>query len=70
MIARGNSASLVNERHGLVSNCRQMNKFTLKCFKEQIECTNNVCNKQTEKQIGVLGSWTFLKNTTNITLIH
>ena len=46
MIARGNSASLVNERHGLVSNCRQMNKFTLKCFKEQIECYshNIICN--------------------------
>ena len=30
MIARANSASLLNKRNELVSKCRQLNKFTLK----------------------------------------
>ena len=33
LIARANSASLLNKRDELVSKCRRMNKFTLKCFK-------------------------------------
>ena len=35
MIARANSASLLNKRDKLVSKCRHMNKFTLKCFKNR-----------------------------------
>ena len=35
MIARANSASLLNKRDELVSKCRHMNKFTLKCFKNR-----------------------------------
>ena len=35
MIARANSASLLNKRNELVSKCRHMNKFTLKCFKNR-----------------------------------
>ena len=34
MIARANSASL-NKRDELVSKCRHINKFTLKCFKNR-----------------------------------
>ena len=35
MIARANSASLLNKRDELVSKYRDMNKFTLKCFKNR-----------------------------------
>ena len=35
MIAKANSASLLNKRDELVSKCRHMNKFTLKCFKNR-----------------------------------
>ena len=35
LIARANSASLLNKRDELVSKCRHMNKFTLKCFKNR-----------------------------------
>ena len=35
MIARANLASLLNKRDELVSKCRHMNKFTLKCFKNR-----------------------------------
>ena len=35
MMARANSASLLNKRDELVSKCRHMNKFTLKCFKNR-----------------------------------
>ena len=35
MIARANSASLLNKRDERVSKCRHMNKFTLKCFKNR-----------------------------------
>ena len=35
LIARANSASLLNKRDELVSKCRHMNKFTLKCFKNK-----------------------------------
>ena len=35
MIARANSASLLNKPGELVSKCRHMNKFTLKCFKNR-----------------------------------
>ena len=35
MIARASSASLLNKRDELVSKCRHMNKFTLKCFKNR-----------------------------------
>ena len=35
VIARANSASLLNKRDELVSKCRHMNKFTLKCFKNR-----------------------------------
>ena len=35
MIARANSASLLNKRDELVSKCCHMNKFTLKCFKNR-----------------------------------
>ena len=35
MIARANSASLLNKGDELVSKCRHMNKFTLKCFKNR-----------------------------------
>ena len=34
-IARTNLASLLNKRDELVSKCRHMNKFTLKCFKNR-----------------------------------
>ena len=34
-IARANSASLLNKPGELVSKCRHMNKFTLKCFKNR-----------------------------------
>ena len=33
MIARANSTSLLNKRNELASECRHMNKFTVKCFK-------------------------------------
>ena len=35
MIARANSASLLNKRDELASKCRHMNKFTLKRFKNR-----------------------------------
>ena len=35
LIARANSATLLNNRDELVSKCRHMNKFTLKCFKNR-----------------------------------
>ena len=35
MIARDNSASLLNKRDELVPKCRHMNKFRLKCFKNR-----------------------------------
>ena len=35
LIARANSESLLNKRDELVSKCRHMNKFTLKCFKNR-----------------------------------
>ena len=35
MIARANSASLLNKRDELVSKCHHMNKFTLKCLKNR-----------------------------------
>ena len=35
LIPRGNSASFLNKRDELVSKCRHMNKFTLKCFKNR-----------------------------------
>ena len=35
MIARANSASLLNKLDELVSKCCHMNKFTLKCFKNR-----------------------------------
>ena len=35
LIARANSATLLNKRDELVSKCRHMNKFTLKCFKNR-----------------------------------
>ena len=35
LIARANSATLLNKRDELVSRCRHMNKFTLKCFKNR-----------------------------------
>ena len=35
LIARVNSASLLNKRDELVSKCRHMNKLTLKCFKNR-----------------------------------
>ena len=35
LIARANSASLINKRDELVSKCCHMNKFTLKCFKNR-----------------------------------
>ena len=35
LITRANSASLLNKRDELVSKCRHMNKFTLKCFKSR-----------------------------------
>ena len=35
IIARANSASLSYKRDELVSKCRHMNKFTLKCFKNR-----------------------------------
>ena len=35
LIARANSASLLNRRDELVSKCCHMNKFTLKCFKNR-----------------------------------
>ena len=35
LIARANSESLLNKRDELVSKCRHMNKFSLKCFKNR-----------------------------------
>ena len=35
IIARANSANLSYKRDELVSKCRHMNKFTLKCFKNR-----------------------------------
>ena len=35
LIARANSAYLLNKRAELISKCRHMNKFTLKCFKNR-----------------------------------
>ena len=35
LIARANSACLLNKRDELISNCRHINKFTLKCFKNR-----------------------------------
>ena len=35
LIARANSASLLNKRDELISQCRLMNKFALKCFKNR-----------------------------------
>ena len=35
LIARANSASLLNKRDELVSKCSHMNKFTLKCFRNR-----------------------------------
>ena len=35
LIARANSASLLNKRTELISKCCHMNKFTLKCFKNR-----------------------------------
>ena len=35
LIARANSACLLNKRDELISKCRHMNKFTLKRFKNR-----------------------------------
>ena len=35
MIARADSASLLNKRDEFVPKCRHMNKFRLKCFKNR-----------------------------------
>ena len=35
LIARANSACLLNQRDELVSKCRYMNNFTQKCFKNR-----------------------------------
>ena len=35
LITRANSACLLNKRDELISKCRHMNKFTLKCFKNR-----------------------------------
>ena len=35
LIARANSACLLNKRDELISKCRHINKFTLKCFKNR-----------------------------------
>ena len=35
LIARANLACLLNKRDELISKCRHINKFTLKCFKNR-----------------------------------
>ena len=43
LIARANSASLLNKRDELISKCRCMNKFTVKCFKKRCYSRDIVC---------------------------
>ena len=43
LIARANSASLLNKCNGLVLQCPHMNKFTVKCFKNKQNVISVFC---------------------------